>query len=108
VRESIAQRNFVSNEYAKAKTFLNEKKNKKQMLDNRLWDIEPEACKALELTPEAVKEDPEIARKLFFADVKSLGNSKSSKVRRRFSFLQQLDLQGNCLLRKLCDKVLAR
>lgn len=76
----MAQRNFVSNEYSKAKTFLNDKKNKKLMLDNRLWDIEPEPCKALELTPEAVKEDPEIARRLFFPDVISSGDTQGSKV----------------------------
>ena len=69
VRESVNQRNFVCNEYYRHKIALNEKKNKKLLLDSRLWEVEPETAKGLELEPEGVRADPEIARRLFFPEV---------------------------------------
>ncbi len=69
VRETVNQRNFVCNEYYKNKIVLNEKKNKKLLLDSRLWDLEPEMAKYLEIEPEVARQDPEIARRLFFSEV---------------------------------------
>jgi len=59
----------VCNEYYKNKIVLNEKKNKKLLLDSRLWDLEPEMVKYLEIEPEVARQDPEIARRLFFSEV---------------------------------------
>ena len=48
----------------------NEKKNKKLLLDNRLWDVESDISKYIELDVDTIRKDPEIARRLFFPEVK--------------------------------------
>ena len=69
MRDGIMQRNIVCNEYYKNKIALNEKKNKKLLLDSRLWEVDSEICKHLELDPEVIRKDPDMAKKFFFPEV---------------------------------------
>lgn len=69
VRDSVTQRNYVSNEYARNKLALNEKKNKRLLLDCRLWEIDLEGHKGLELSIETVKQNAELARKFILPEV---------------------------------------
>lgn len=69
MRDSIGQRNFVCNEYYKHKIALNEKKNKKLLVDSRLWEVEGAQKAFPELTPDMIRQNPEIARKFLSQEV---------------------------------------
>ena len=69
VRDSLNSRNFVANEYFRNKIALNEKKNKKLLLDHRFWDLDSECVRELSVDVETVKQDPDVAKKLFYAEV---------------------------------------
>jgi len=69
VRETVNQRNLVANEYFRSKIALNEKKNKKLLMDHRFWDLDSECAKDLAIDVETIKQDPDVAKKLFYADV---------------------------------------
>lgn len=68
VRKIVDQRNFFSNEYYKAKIFLNEKKNKKIVQDISYWELDENLCNTVGIDPDFVKGDPSIARKFMYSD----------------------------------------
>lgn len=60
---------MVSNDYYKSKIALNEKKAKRLQLDPKQWELNDELMSELGLSLEAVKSNPEIARRLIFREV---------------------------------------
>jgi hypothetical protein len=93
VRETANQRNLVCNEYYKGKINMNEKKNKKLILDTRLWDFDPEMVKYLNVDPEVAKQNPEIAKRLFFAEVGLSGDGQTEEIRRHIRVFKLYGLQ---------------
>ena len=69
VRESIAQRNFVSNEYYKNKILINEKKAQRLALDPKSWELDEELMKMNELSREQVVSNPELSRRFILTNV---------------------------------------
>ena len=83
VRENIAQRNFVSNEYYKNKILINEKKTQKLGLDPKFWELDEELIKMNDLTQEQVLSNPDISRRFILTNVLLLGNFEIEKIRGR-------------------------
>lgn len=68
-REEIAQRNFVSNEYYKAKLQMNEKKTARLAMPPREWDLDQDLIKLNDLSPAQVEANPDISRRFIFTGV---------------------------------------
>lgn len=68
VKRKIGERNFLSNEYYKNKIYLNDRKNKKIVMEPSQWDLNKEMCQKLGLDVDFVSSNPNFARKFMFSD----------------------------------------
>lgn len=81
VRENVAQRKFVSEEYFRSKLLLNEKKNKRLLMDKSSWDLDPRVAESSKINMEDAYVDVDVARRFMFRDVRLLGNIENKSVR---------------------------
>ena len=69
VRAAIDQRNGMSADYYKSKQLLDEKKNKKLTMDRTFWEIDADFCQTHNVDVNAVKHDPDMARRFMNVEV---------------------------------------
>ena len=68
-REEIAHRNFVSNEYYKAKLGMNDRKAQRMALPTNQWELDFDLIKMNDLTIQQVEQNPDISRRFMFSGV---------------------------------------
>ena len=68
VRNKIVERNLISSEYYKNKIALNEKKNKKVILEPSQWELDIQLCLKLGLDVDFIQGKPSMAWKFMFSD----------------------------------------
>lgn len=69
VREIIAHRRFLHEEYYRNRIVLNEKKNKKLLGDKTTWDLDRSLIDQIKIPIEEAYKNTDVARRFMFREV---------------------------------------